>query len=142
MKRQVSERELLAIRVGVGLTVTILIYALSVVRTCGFSQVFSVIFSQFKMDFLFYGVFFYIPIFCFNFFLFYNFCEFLLWRRGVRSNFVPKYPPSETNSDWIIFTKEEWIAAMNGRFFLRMPLWFLFVAWIFSHHAERFCPIP
>jgi hypothetical protein len=58
MKRQVSDRELLAIRVGVGLTVTILIYVLSVVRTCGFSQVFSVIFSQFKMDFLFYGVFF------------------------------------------------------------------------------------
>ena len=35
MKRQVADRELLAIQVGVGVTVTDLIYVLAVARACG-----------------------------------------------------------------------------------------------------------
>lgn len=141
VKRQISDRELLAIRVGVGVIVTVLIYVLSVAWTCGFSQVFSVIVSQFQKNSLYYG-FFYIPIFGCNFFVFYNFLEFLLWRRGWRSDFAPKYPPSETNNEWIIIPKDEWIGAMKARLFLWMPLSVFLVFWIFSHHAQRFCTMP
>jgi hypothetical protein len=94
VKRQISDRELLAIRVGVGVIVTVLIYVLSVAWTCGFSQVFSVILSQLQKDFLAYGLFLYFGLGYFNFWLFYNLIEFLSglllqksngmrrWRRG------------------------------------------------------------
>jgi hypothetical protein len=142
VKRQISDRELLAIRVGVGVIVTVLIYVLSVAWTCGFSQVFSVILSQLQKDFLAYGLFLYFGLGYFNFWLFYNLIEFLLWRRGLRSDFVPKYPPSETNSEWTIITKPEWNEAMAARLFLWMLLWFFFVWWVFSHNAQRFCTMP
>jgi hypothetical protein len=142
VKRQISDRELLAIRVGVGVIVTVLIYVLSVAWTCGFSQVFSVILSQLQKDFLAYGLFLYFGLGYFNFWLFYNLIELLLWRRGLRSDFVPKYPPSETNSEWTIITKIEWNEAMAARLFLWMPLWFFFVWWVFSHNAQRFCTMP
>lgn len=142
MKRQVSDRELLAIRVGVGVIVTALIYVLSVAWTCGFSHVFSVILSQLQKDFLGYGFFLYFILGSFNFWIFYNMIEFLLWRRGLRSDFVPKYAPSETNSEWTIITKTEWNGAMVGRLFIWTPLWFFFVFWVFSHNAKRFCPTP
>jgi hypothetical protein len=141
MKRQVSDRELLAIRVGVGVTVTALIYMLSVAWTCGFFTPSLVIISQFQEKFYYYA-FVYIVILQLTVGVFYNMVEFVLWKLGMRLDFVAKYPPSELNDECVILTKKEWIGAMRGRLFLWTPLWFFFVSWIFSHHAQRFCPIP
>ncbi len=58
LKRQVSDFELKVIRAGVGVTVTTLIYVLSVAWTCGGWPVFSVLISQFKSDAFFYSIFF------------------------------------------------------------------------------------
>jgi hypothetical protein len=141
LNRQVSDSQLRIIRFGVGLTVTILIYVLSTAWTCGFFAPLLVIVSQFQEN-LFYYVFVYIVIFWLNIGVFYNIVDFLLWKFGMRLTFVPKYPPSELNDEWVILTKEQWIGAMKGRLFLWIPLWFFFVSWMFSYHAQRFCPIP
>ncbi len=141
MKRQVSDRELLAIRVGVGVTVTVLIYMLSVAWTCGFFTPHLVIISQFQEKFYYYA-FVYIVIIQLTVGVFYNMVEFVLWKLGMRLDFVAKYPPSELNDEWVILTKKEWIGAMRGRILLWTPLWFFFVSWMFSHHAQHFCPIP
>ena len=54
LKRQVSDFELTAIRVGVGVAATVLIYVLSVAWACGGRGVASIILSQFKSDALYY----------------------------------------------------------------------------------------
>lgn len=141
LKRRVSDSQLKAIRIGVGLTVTLLIYVLSAASTCGLSATLLVFVSQFRENFYYY-IFIYIVIFWLNVGAFYNMVEFVLWKLGMRLDFVPRIPPSELNDEWIILSKEQWIAAIKGRIFLWLPLWFLFVSWIFSHHAQRFCPIP
>ncbi len=141
MKRQVSDRELLALRIGVGITVTGLIYVFSAAWTCGSFAPLLVIVSQFQEKFHYYA-FVYVVILWFNVGVFYNTVNFLLWKLGMRLDFVPKYPPSELNDEWVVLTKEQWIGAMKGRIFLWIPLWFFFVSWMFSHHAQRFCPTP
>ncbi len=141
MKRQVSDRELVAIRIGVGVTVTLLTYMVAVAWTCGAALILPNIISQFQKNPYYYG-FIYIVISWLNVGAFYNMVEFVLWKLGMRLDFVPRIPPSELNDEWIILSKEQWIAAIKGRIFLWLPLWFLFVSWIFSHHAERFCSKP
>ena len=141
MKRQVSDRELVAIRIGVGVTVTLLTYMVAVAWTCGAALILSNIISQFQKNPYYYG-FIYIVISWLNVGAFYNMVEFVLWKLGMRLEFVPRIPPSELNDEWIILSKKQWIAAIKGRIFLWLPLWFLFVSWIFSHHAERFCSKP
>ncbi len=141
LKRQVSDSQLKAIRIGVGLMVTLLIYVLSAAWTCGLSAPLLVFVSQFQEKFYYYS-FIYIVIFWLNVGVFYNMVEFVLWKLGMRLDFVPKYPPSELNDEWTILSKEQWVAATKGRLFLWIPLWFLFVSWIFSYHAQRFCQIP
>jgi hypothetical protein len=141
VKRQVSDRELVAIRIGVGVTVTLLTYMVAVAWTCGTALILTNIISQFKRNPYYYG-FIYIVISWLNIGAFYNMVEFVLWKLGMRLDFVPRIPPSELNDEWIILSKEQWIAAIKGRIFLWLPLWFLFVSWIFSHHAERFCSKP
>ena len=141
MKRQVSDRELVAIRIGVGVTVTLLTYMVAVAWTCGAALILSNIISQFQKNPYYYG-FIYIVISWLNVGAFYNMVEFVLWKLGMRLEFVPRIPPSELNDEWIILSKKQWIAASKGRIFLWLPLWFLFVSWIFSHHAERFCSKP
>jgi hypothetical protein len=141
LKRQVSDFQLTAIRGCVGLIVTILIYALSVAWTCGFFASHLVILSQFQEDAFYYG-FVYTIFFWLNIGVFYNIVEFLLWRFRMRSDFVPKIPPSELNDEWTIISKKEWLGGVKVQLFLWIPLWFFFVSWIFSHHAQRFCSIP
>jgi hypothetical protein len=141
LKRQVSDFQLTAIRGCVGLIVTILICALSVAWTCGFFASHLVILSQFQEDAFYYG-FVYTVFFWLNIGVFYNMVEFLLWRFRMRSDFVPKIPPSELNDEWTIISKEEWLGGVKVQLFLWIPLWFFFVSWIFSHHAQRFCSIP
>ncbi len=141
MKRQVSDRELVAIRIGVGVTVTLLTYMVAVAWTCGAALILSNTISQFQKNPYYYG-FIYIVISWLNVGAFYNMVEFVLWKLGMRLDFVPRIPPSELNDEWIILSKKQWIAAIKGRIFLWLPLWFLFVSWIFSHHAERFCSKP
>ncbi len=112
MKRQVSDRELVAIRIGVGVTVTLLTYMVAVAWTCGAALVLPNIISQFQKNPYYYG-FIYIVISWLNVGAFYNMVEFVLWKLGMRLDFVPRIPPSELNDEWIILSKEQWIAAIR-----------------------------
>ena len=140
MKRQVSDFQLAALRIGVGIIVTILIYALSVAWTCGHFLVFSIFKLQIQSEFRFFSVF-YLVMATLNTGVFYNLLEFLLWRLGLRPDFVPKYPPSELNFEWIEITKERWMRGMPIRLLIRNPMWFFFVFYGFSYQADRFCVI-
>jgi hypothetical protein len=48
----------------------------------------------------------------------------------------------ELNDEWTIISEEEWLGGVKVQLFLWIPLWFFFVSWMFSHHAQRFCPTP